>query len=53
MAFDWLARFAIVGFIGFAAGIWCLATGIYDFAVFFLLLGVVGVVGSWYMLNAQ
>lgn len=53
MAFDWLARFAIVGVIGFAVGIWCLSAGIYDFAVFFLGLGVVGVAGSWYMLNAK
>src|SRR5512137_68937 len=53
MAFDWLARFAVVMVIGFAAGIWTLTSGYYEFSVFFFILGIVGVVGTWYMLNAK
>ncbi len=53
MAADWLLRFIIVGIIGFVAGLLALAQGVYEYALFFFGLFVVGVVGAWFVARAR
>ena len=53
MAIDWLLRFALVAVIGIVAGVATLGMGVYDFSAFFFILGIVGVAGTWYMLEAK
>jgi len=51
MTVDWLLRFAIVGIVGIVAAIVAATAGVYDYATFFLLLGIVGCAGTWYILR--
>ncbi len=53
MALDWTLRFAIVAVIGIVVGFITIGMGEYGFSVFFFLLGVVGIVGTWYMVHAK
>ena len=53
MAMDWFLRFAIVAVIGIVAGVATLAIGVYAYSAFFFILGVVGIVGTWYLLKAK
>ena len=53
MATDWLLRFATVAVIGFVVGIVLIGLGEYGYSVFFFLLGLVGIGGTWFMLHAE
>lgn len=53
MALDWTLRFGFLAVIGLVAGFVTIGIGEYGFSVFFFLLGVVGIVGTWYMLKAK
>ncbi len=53
MAIDWTLRFATVALIGIVVGFITIGMGEYGFSVFFFLLGVVGIAGTWYMIKAK
>ncbi len=53
MAIDWTLRFGAVAFIGILVGLITLGMGEYGFSAFFFGLGVVGIVGTWGMVNAK
>lgn len=53
MAFGWFLRFATLAVAGVCVGVVTLFIGMYAYSAFFFILGIVGIVGTRYLLKAD